>query len=174
MGDPPFDCGVESDGKGSAEPDGRKGDVSCGDITCDCTVTVACDDQSVEHRLRRGSSLGPLGGVEQRVDDVDDAKAGVDGGVHVPAQGFAPGRRLGHSGLALVDRAVEHIENHRVKQRLFVRKMSVEGADTDTSSICDCITRRLTADLEDQLDGRVEESSSAPSSVSSHWPFPIW
>ena len=58
MGDPPFGCGVESDGKGSAEPDGRKGDVSCGDITCDCTVTVTVE--------RVGEPHAPVGGVTSR------------------------------------------------------------------------------------------------------------
>lgn len=71
--------------------------------------------------------------------------------------------------MASVNRSVEHVEYDRMEKCLPVGKVPVEGGDTDAGSLSDCVSRGLAADLEDQLDRCVEESSLVPSSIGSYW-----
>ena len=168
MGDRTLVCRIEADRERSAEPDGCESDVGGADVAADCPIDPGDVDQAVEHVLCGGASIGPVSRVEQGVQDVDHTEAGVDGVVHVAAQGLATGDRLDEQSFTLVDRSIEHVEYHRTEKCLPVGEVSVQGGDPDTRPLGNCVSGWLAADIEDQLDGCVEEPSAVPSSVGPH------
>ena len=91
MGDGALGCGFDADRQGSAEPDGGEGDVGRSDVIVDSVGSSGDVDQLVEHVLRGDSSIGPVRGVEQSMDDSDHSEAVIDGGVHIAAQRLAAG-----------------------------------------------------------------------------------
>ena len=110
MGDGTLVSWVEADRQRSAEPDDGEGDVGGSGVAVYSVFSSGGGHQSVEHVLRNGSSIGPVRGVMQRVDDVDHSEAVVDGGMHVAAQRVTTHSELANRGVALVDRSVEHVE----------------------------------------------------------------
>jgi hypothetical protein len=169
MGNRSLFGGAEADGEGTAESDGGEGDINGGDIVADRPVASGVVDQLVQHALRLGASMRPISVVEQGVDDVDRAEAGIDGGVHVAPQCFAACGRLGDRDAALFDGVVEYVEYGRTKQCLAIGEMPVQGADTDTGPLGDGVSRRFAPDLEDQFDCGVEKPPPVPSRVGPPW-----
>ena len=168
VGDRPVVGRVEADRQRATEADAGESDVDRGDVSADRTVATGDLDQPVEHGSCFGASIGPVGVVEQTVDDVDHPEPGVDGGVQVAAQCLTTGRGLGERDVALFDRPVEHVQHHRSEQGLLVREVPVQGCDTDAGPLCHCIPGRVCAHLEDQCGRSVEEAAPIPSSVGSH------
>lgn len=125
-------------------------------------------DQPAEDVLCGTSPIRPLGVIEKRMNDVDHPEPGVDGVVHVAPDGLGSGWRLGQRRLTLLDGPIEGVEHHSTKQVLAIREVSVQGADTDTSSLSHSVAGRLATDLEDELSGGIEQPSPTAASVSAH------
>ena len=117
--------------------------------------------------MRGGSPLGPVRGLQQRMHDVDNSEAGVDGVVHVATQRLSSGHRLDERSFTLVDCSVQDVEYRRLEECLPVGKVSIQGGDTDTGPLGNCVSGRFTANFQDQLDRSVEEAPPVPSSVGS-------
>jgi len=151
MGDRTLIDTVEADRQGSAESDSRQGDIGGADVGVKRTVDPGGIYQAAEYVLCGGTLIRPVRGVEQRMHHVDHSEAGVDGVVHVAAQRLASGDRLGERSFTSVDRSIEDSEYHRPEKGLLVGEVSVQGGDTDTRPLGDCVPGRLTADLEDEF-----------------------
>ena len=154
--------------RGRQKPDGRECDVGRRDAVVDGAVAACRVDEAVEHVACCDMLVGPVGGVEQRVDDVDHAETSVNRCMHVSAERLATGGRFGESSATGIDGPIEHVDNDCVQERLLVGKVSIQSPDTDARSSGDCVSGGLAADLEDQLSRSVEELPTTPQRVSSH------
>ena len=76
-------CERQPESQGSAESNGRVGDVALGEVRADVPITPVAPHDRREQRCGPRAEVGPLGIVEERVDQVDDADAVVDRGVEV-------------------------------------------------------------------------------------------
>lgn len=68
----------------------------------------------------------------------------------------------------MLDCSVEDVEYHRTEKCLPVGKVAVQSGDTDTGPLGNCVSGRLRADLEDELNRGVEKPPPVPSSVDAH------
>lgn len=168
MGDRPFVGGVEADCEGSAEPNRSHCDVACRVLSVDRSITCASLDQLVEDVACGTALFGPLVVVEERVHDVDGAEAAVDRRVQVPTQRLATGGSRFEGGSALPDRTVQDLDGDSSQQLWLVREVSVQRGDPHPGTLGHGISGRFAADLEHQLDRRVDNRLPVPSSVSAH------
>lgn len=168
VGEDPLFGGVESDGERAAAPEDGEDDIIDVHAVAEAALAVRSIDDGVDQRGCSCSSVGPVDVFDHGVDDVQRAETVVDGEVHVGPESISAAHGFVERSRARGERSVEHVQRHRPEQGLLVRKVAVEGADPDAGSTRDRIAGGLTADLEHQFQGSVEQPFAVPPGISAH------
>ena len=107
------------------------------------------------------------------MNNVYDANPVVERRVHVLPKGIYPvGDRL-DKAFAGADALLEHVTSSGMKKRLLIGKVSIESSNAKSCAFCHCVARWLPANLQDQLDHRLDEHLSVLLCISAHRYLPL-
>ena len=154
--------------QGSREADQGEHDVAFGKIAAKRTILRRAVPDRLHERRCASAEVWPVLFFQEGMNDIHDPNAIIERHVHVLAEHVdAVGRGL-EQGFSGANGFLQYVPQGRVKKRLLIREVPVEGSYADMSPLGHSISRRLTANFENQLDRNVDKLLSIFLRISPH------